>query len=762
METTAESRKHWYHTGFAKWTGILLCTVSGILLFCSLLGIILVLDMNLVSLDPAEVKQRGFSLVGDNYACEILETCTTNDEKLDAALGAPAVVIRNGAGETDAPADADPASSSAAVGGRDSAVPDLASYSDSALEFGILRFSIPMTDDTRYYNIEPEENEFDLDDESLYFYRSPGFSHTSGDSVRFAPAGSWFMYSTGSAASMLLRGSYATYLPSDQAEYYDHEPGELRTWYGIVYRVDTEAAKTAGALPSAPPSRRMAAAFREMNSLMELISFYVQYSVLLLAVSLAGFILSYVLCLTAAGHRRGTAEVRRRFTDRIPYEVILGAAAGGISIMIMLGAGAGSSLLRYRTEGSGSNLLYLSEILLLLAVLCMLLGIFASMTTAVRIKTRTFWRSTLAVWILRPIVWLWKKLLAGLRAAGRGLRTLCTAVTENVGLTVRVIIFLCVLTFLEILGILITGYDDPGLEVALLFLAKFVSVPLIIWGVAQFERIRTGAHRITEGQVDTPVDTKWMYPGFKDVATDINRAGEGIRNAVSEQLKSERMKTELITNVSHDIKTPLTSIINYVDLLQKENIDNPQAAEYLTVLDRQSSKLKKLIEDLLEASKAATGNIEMNVAPCDLHLVLSQAMGEFEDRLAAASVTPVISGPDHVQIRADARYLWRVFDNLLGNVCKYAMPGTRLYIDLKEKTDSVVASFKNISSSPLNISGEELMERFVQGDRSRNTEGSGLGLSISNSLVSLMGGQMDVDCDGDLFKVTLAFQKSEG
>ncbi len=788
MTASSEVKKHWYHTGTAKFLSILLCTVFGILLFCSVIGIGLIMEMDLFSTDKAEIEQQGFDIVGRNYAYEILETCTTNDENLQKALGDPEVIIREGAlaeiaGTSSAENTGDPAETESAPADGDTANPKteedsslavtdaapssevlstLSSYGESPLEFGILRFSIPMTEETRYYNIMPDISELDLAEDALYLYKSAHYIPSSKDDVIFAPANSWFMYSTGSAASMLIRGSYPSYMPSDHSEYYTGKVGELRTWYGILYHVDTAAADSAGALISAASTstgRRMTEAFYDMDMLMGLLANYVRFSIALLAASIAGFVLSYILCLTAAGHRRGTAEVHRRLWDRIPYEIAMAAAGGGIVGLLALGYSAAESILRYRADSSNMSLIYLAQILLLLAVLCMLFGLAASMTTAVRIKSRTFWRTTLMHWIVKPIVWLWKKFLAALRATGRGLRALGSAATQNTSLTLRVILLLVAVTFIELAGIAVSSYDT-GFEVALLFIAKFVSVPLILWGVIQFERIRKGVHRITEGQLDVPVNTEWMYPGFKDVANHINRAGEGIKNAVAEQLKSERMKTELITNVSHDIKTPLTSIINYVDLLEKEEIDNPKAAEYIGVLDRQSAKLKKLIEDLLEASKAATGNIEMNVEPCDLHLVLSQAMGEFEDRLSAAGLTPVVAGPEQVSVQADARYLWRVFDNLLGNVCKYAMPGTRLYIDLKEKTDTLELTFKNISSSPLNITGEELMERFVQGDRSRNTEGSGLGLSISNSLVSLMGGQMQVDCDGDLFKVTLTFAKA--
>ena len=228
---------------------------------------------------------------------------------------------------------------------------------------------------------------------------------------------------------------------------------------------------------------------------------------------------------------------------------------------------------------------------------------------------------------------------------------------------------------------------------------------------------------------------------------------------MDESVKSERFKTELITNVSHDIKTPLTSIINYVDLLRKEELANENAEEYLEVLARQSNRLKKLIEDLMEASKASTGNLAVNLERLEAGVSMTQTVGEFEDKMQANQLELLVEKPEQpVYIMADARHLWRVIDNLMNNICKYAQPGTRVYIDLKERDGRAVITLRNTSKYPLNISAEELMERFVRGDSSRNTEGSGLGLSIARSLMELMGGTFAIFVDGDLFKVVLEFE----
>ena len=221
------------------------------------------------------------------------------------------------------------------------------------------------------------------------------------------------------------------------------------------------------------------------------------------------------------------------------------------------------------------------------------------------------------------------------------------------------------------------------------------------------------------------------------------------------------MKTELITNVSHDIKTPLTSIINYVDLLQKAHTPEEEA-QYLEVLSRQSQRMKKLIEDLMDMSKATTGNMTVEIFRVDAVEAVNQALGEFSDKLAAASLTPVFRNPEEpVEILADGRLTWRVLSNLLGNVVKYALPGTRVYVDLVKLEHQVVLSLKNISREELNVSTEELTERFVRGDKSRNTEGSGLGLNIAQSLMELQKGQLQLLVDGDLFKVTLIFPTPE-
>ena len=272
------------------------------------------------------------------------------------------------------------------------------------------------------------------------------------------------------------------------------------------------------------------------------------------------------------------------------------------------------------------------------------------------------------------------------------------------------------------------------------------------------QRIKQGGERIAKGDLQYEIDTKYMFGDFKEFAESLNNINEGLQTAVNEKMKSERFKTELITNVSHDIKTPLTSIINYVDLIKKEEIENQTAKQYIEVLDRQSGRLKKLVEDLVEASKASSGSLSVELMPCDVAVLLTQTLGEFEDKLNNRGLVPVINAPEQpVKIMADGRHLWRIFDNLMGNICKYAMSGTRVYIDVKNESGKAVITFRNISQNQLNVSAEELMERFVRGDKSRNTDGSGLGLSIAKSLAELQNGSMELTVDGDLFKATVIF-----
>ncbi len=282
---------------------------------------------------------------------------------------------------------------------------------------------------------------------------------------------------------------------------------------------------------------------------------------------------------------------------------------------------------------------------------------------------------------------------------------------------------------------------------------------VVLYGAHAFGILLEGTKRMGSGNLDAKVSDRLLLGAFRDFAEDLNALADVAKEAARKEMKSERMKSELITNVSHDIKTPLTSIINYVDLLQKPHTPEEER-QYLEVLGRKSEQLKKLIQDLMEMSKASTGNMAVELTQVDAVETVTQALGEFSDKLAQRRLTVVFAPPaEKVLMRADGRLAWRVLNNLLSNAVNYALPGTRLYVNLSATQNHVQISLKNVSAEPLNVDAEELMERFVRGDASRNSDGSGLGLNIARSLMEVQGGSLILTVDGDLFKATMIFPK---
>lgn len=343
---------------------------------------------------------------------------------------------------------------------------------------------------------------------------------------------------------------------------------------------------------------------------------------------------------------------------------------------------------------------------------------------------RFLFRGTRAVFRMMPIIWQWLLAIFGLGIGA----VISFAICIN-----------CWTDFFQMFWLAVTG----------MFVLSIIGV--ICYAGYAFGVLMKGVKAMAQGQIYYQIPTSNLFGAFRDFAMQLNAMSGAIQVAVSRQMKSERMKTELITNVSHDIKTPLTSIINYVDLLKKPH-DEKAEAQYLDVLDRQSQRLKKLIDDLMEMSKASSGNLSVEFSQINAAEAVNQALGEFGDKLDAAGLIPVFRHPEEpVMINADGRLLWRVLSNILSNAVKYALPNTRLYLDLTVVQGNAVIAIKNISRDQLNVGADELMERFVRGDTSRNTEGSGLGLNIAKSLVELQKGQMHLMVDGDLFKVTLMF-----
>lgn len=355
---------------------------------------------------------------------------------------------------------------------------------------------------------------------------------------------------------------------------------------------------------------------------------------------------------------------------------------------------------------------------------------------AAQCKAGTVIRGSLTARVLRL---LWRIL--------RGVTLWLRRIVTGIPLVWKTALVTAALAFLEF--ILYVGPSrDP-----LFLVVKVLEILAVLAIALNLRTLEKNGEQLSEGDLSTPVDTKRLFGAFRRYGQAMNRLQSGMESAVQEQMRAERMKTELITNVSHDIKTPLTSIVNYVDLLKKEDIPSPAAREYITVLDRQSKRLKKLTEDLVEASKASSGALPVDLQPTDVSVLFSQITGEYQDRLADCHLTLVTQPPaGQPVVLADSKLLSRVMDNLVSNICKYAMPETRVYVSGVTADGQMTMSFKNVSRAELNISPDELMERFVRGDTSRHTEGSGLGLSIARSLVHLMGGTFRLSIDADLFR----------
>ena len=366
---------------------------------------------------------------------------------------------------------------------------------------------------------------------------------------------------------------------------------------------------------------------------------------------------------------------------------------------------------------------------------------------AAQCKAGTVLRSALIARIVRFLWRIVRSLFLGLRRIARNLPLLWKTALVMAGVF-----------FLEMLFVL-AGYGSVD---GIFVIMKAVELLAALYIALNLRTLQKGGEKLARGDFSSPIDTKYLIGDFKRYGQELNDVQSGLEQAVQEQMKAEHLKTELITNVSHDIKTPLTSIVNYVDLLKKEDIPSPEAREYIAVLDRQSHRLKKLTEDLVEASKASSGVLNVDLQPTDVNMLFSQIEGEYQERLAACQLTLVTQPPaPGTVIRADSRLLSRVMDNLVSNICKYALPSTRVYVVSTLSREAVTISFKNVSRDELNISPDELMERFVRGDASRHTEGSGLGLSIARSLVQLQGGRFDLAIDADLFRADITFPLSE-
>ena len=418
-------------------------------------------------------------------------------------------------------------------------------------------------------------------------------------------------------------------------------------------------------------------------------------------------IAAFIALMCVAGKRPGTEEVVLGPVGKVPFDLLAGVTLFITMSLFLLSGATGRQLAEALIFGF-AFFVFLNAML----GLCM--------SFAARVKLHVLWKGTLIYKIFHLII---KGILA-------------------IPLIWRTVVILAAVSFVELIIIAGSG-AEPEVLVIGWFLEKLVAYPFILYIAFMLRKLKNAGDKIAQGDISYRVGTKGLWGDFKKHAVNLNAVSDSVTIAVEDRLKSERMKTELITNVSHDIKTPLTSIINYAQLMGTTDPSDPKMSEYSEVVVRQSEKLKRLIEDLVEASKASTGNLEIV---------------EFKEKLDSCGLSLVTNAPDgKVMIMADGRRMMRIYDNLMNNICKYSMPGTRVYLTLEVINGYAVTTFKNTSNTELNISPDELVERFVRGDSSRNTEGNGLGLSIAQSMTELQGGSFKIDIDGDLFKVSLSF-----
>lgn len=429
----------------------------------------------------------------------------------------------------------------------------------------------------------------------------------------------------------------------------------------------------------------------------------------------AGFILSFLYLILIIGRKSfKDEEVHLSFTDKIYTDVNLGLCAGLIALWVIL----------FETVFKRMD-----QMLIFITFPIATVGLLLVLSLVKHIKKKTIFTHSLIYHLIYPFVLFVKK------------------VYESGSVGVKTIL-------------IVVGYP---LLVALTFFMFPITIGVAAWfafkKVQSFQVIQDGVKKIKDGALHHRIEVDGNGE-FSKLAFNINSISDGLEKAVESELKSERLKTELITNVSHDIRTPLTSIITYVDLLKQET--NPEkAAEYIEVLEQKSQRLKVLTDDLFEAAKASSGTMPVQLEDIDIVSLLTQGLGEVNDKIEASQLDIKLQYPKHrVLVKADGKLLWRSIENLLSNIFKYALTGSRVYIDIQDLGEEIMVTFKNISANELNIPVEELMERFKRGDESRSSQGSGLGLSIAESLIELQKGTFKIQIDGDLFKAIITLPKA--
>lgn len=447
-------------------------------------------------------------------------------------------------------------------------------------------------------------------------------------------------------------------------------------------------------------------------------------------ISLVGWILTLVYLTLAAGHREGEEGVHLSFVDKIKTELLIAGFVLLTSELVLLMSRVGNK------DWDVSGLLVASGTVSFL-VDALFLVFYLSMVR--RLKAEVMWENSLACWL------------------GRGLEK----TFRERSVTVRVLLGFAV--HMVVCFVLAVGAFYFRSRLAFLLLMVFCGMEayIMLRKAVEHYQILQGVGEIAEGDLTAKIDVDDLHGEDKKLAEAINNIGAGLLHAVDDNTKNERMKADLITNVSHDIKTPLTSIINYVNLIKLEDIENERVRNYVEILDEKSQRLKQLTEDLVEASKVSSGNVKLDMQMIDLVELVCQTGGEFNEKFESKELTIVTKLPHNtVFIWADGRHLYRVIENLYNNVAKYALEKTRVYVEVQANEEEAVFSIKNVSEKSLaleNSNVEDLTERFIRGDSSRTTEGSGLGLSIAKNLTILMGGQFDISVDGDLFKAALVF-----
>lgn len=457
------------------------------------------------------------------------------------------------------------------------------------------------------------------------------------------------------------------------------------------------------------------------------------YSTLIISIIIGSIELIYLIY--SLGYVKNKEEIYLSWLDKIPLEILF----FGYCLLFFVEA----ALLVMCLSVISVDVNLCVMLIMLVGYFSVLSALYGAGTLLKRIKAHTFFKNSITYRILK---WLIQKY-----------KNVKNIISSNKNLGGKIALyFIGIVTVSILIGLI---FKEFGILLDIVF--WIWCYYKIMKEVDKFKQIHDATEKIYKGDTNIKLDES-LYTGvLKELAIYINDIAGGFSNAIKESLKSERLKTELITNVSHDIKTPLTSIINYVDLLKQENIQNEKAKEYIEVLDNKSQRLKKLIEDLVEASKASSGNIKINKEVLNVKELLNQVTVEFEDKFNSRGLNIISKLPEKtVYIKADSRYLYRVLENIYSNVAKYAEENTRVYIDcILEEENTVAIYVKNISKDELNISADELMQRFVRGDKSRNTEGSGLGLSIAKSLTELQDGTFNIYLDGDLFKVAIKFKR---